>query len=278
MTQSIRDQSTSEAARRLGHTDSKESTTASITRLVHNSILGCTTEQKWDNAFEKTSADGSGFFQRLNIVSNPSLDRVPDLFDPDLILIRDRFVRKIQPLEYQKVVVQKTPEAFELLASWYKERSKRWQNFPEEFGRIQVLIHRNVSHLAWLMSGDNVVPDPDKAAKNEPIEVICDEDIMKRAIALADYQLFVRQMLRPITANNPWARLECAIRRYFVKNKVRWVTREKLSHDLHADRDGIQMFDKALNNLCQEGFIRVSKREGETKRGRKAQIITLVVD
>jgi|HubBroStandDraft_2_1064218.scaffolds.fasta_scaffold03671_5 hypothetical protein len=202
---------------------------------VHNSILGCTTPLRWQNAFKKTNSDNSGFFQRLNVISNASSDRVAQLLVPDFSGIRDLFVRKIQPLEFQKVVVRQTPEATDLFDKWYSEKLTEWENLSDDIkGRIQVMVVRNASHLAWLMSGDDVLPDAEKAS--EPIEVTCDEDIMNRAIALAEYEIRVRQLHKPIEADNPYAQIENAIERYFVENEGQPVTRRDLYRILNANR------------------------------------------
>ena len=239
---------------------------------VHNSILGCTTPLRWQNAFKKTNSDNSGFFQRLNVISNASSDRVAQLLVPDLSEIRDRFVRKIQPLEFQRVVVRQTPEATELFDKWYSEKLTEWENVSDDIkGRIQVMVVRNASHLAWLMSGDDVTPDAEKA--NEPIEVSCDEDIMNRAIALAEYEVRVRQLHKPIEADNPYAQIENAIERYFVENEGQPVTRRQLYRLLTANRHGSQIFDRCVMNLIQEGLMKIGDREGPKKRGRKSQVL-----
>jgi hypothetical protein len=139
-------------------------------------------------------------------------------------------------------------------------------------GRIQVLVQRNASHLAWLFSGEDVVPNAEKAS--EPIQVICDEDIMARAIALAEYEIKARQIHQPAPGKNDWAVVEGLIR-IAVKNKG-MIQRNKLFRDIRADNYGIQTFDKAINNLVQEGQVKIGQREGETKRGRKAQIVMWV--
>lgn len=245
--------------------DSKET----ISRPVHNSILGCTTKEKWDSVFMKTNAESSGFFQRLNLITTECEDRVADWVQPDLAVLRDRFVRKIQPLEYQVVIVRKTPEAIEKLDEWFKSKKEEWRALPDDVtGRLQVMVHRNASHLAWLMSGDDIVPNPET---KDPIEVTCDEDIMDRAIALADYEQYQRSSHQP-----PRGKTDQAVMENLIKERVKaygQINRKILYDRVHAERYGIQTFDRAISNMTQEGFIRLAKKEGEKKRGRKALII-----
>jgi len=241
-------------------------------QLVHNSILSCTTKEKWASSFVKTNSESSGFFQRLNVITNDSEDTVANFMDPDLTALRDSFVKKIQPLEYQNVVVMKLPEASDMLEKWYKEKRAEFREMPTDVtGRIQVLVQRNASHLAWLMAGD-IVPDPDKA--NEPIEVVCDEDIMSRALALAEYQIGARHAHQPAPGKNDWAIVENMIK-ITIKRKGA-MQRSKLHREIRADKYGINAFDKAITNLVQEGIVKIAQKEGETKRGRKAQIIMWV--
>lgn len=242
-------------------------------RIVHNSILGCTTKDKWAAAFVKTNAESSGFFQRLNIITSESDERVANWIEPDLSVLRDRFLRKIQPLEFQYVVVDKTAEAIDMFEQWFASNREAWKDLATDItGRIQVLVQRNASHLAWLMGGDDVLPDPEKASL--PIQVTCDEDIMARAIALAEYEITARQIHQPAPGKNDWAIVEGLIKRV-VKSKG-MIPRNKLFREIRADNYGIQTFDKAINNMVQEGMVKIGQREGETKRGRKAQIVMWV--
>jgi Bifunctional DNA primase/polymerase, N-terminal/Protein of unknown function (DUF3987)/Primase C terminal 1 (PriCT-1) len=254
----------------------KEKSDNVITTLVHNSILAATTPRRWDSAFTKTSAEGSGFFQRLNFVANPSEDRVATLRDPNFTVLTDRFLRKIQPLEYQTVVVHMRPEANEMLNDWYNKKKTEWRGVSEDItGRIQVMVHRNASLLSWLAAGDHL---PDAENANVPIDVTCDEDIIERAIKLAEYEVFVRKMYRPVEVNNDYARMESAIRRNFVQTGGAPISRNQLRQAVNGDRFGIKMFNDAIVNLLAEGFIRIGQMEGETKRGRKSQLIMLVED
>jgi len=241
-----------------------------MSKAVHNSILGCTTKEKWSSAFVRTNSESSGFFQRLNIITSEEEGRVANWVEPDLSVLRDRFVRKIQPLEYQNVVVRRTPEAAEMFEKWYSDKRPEWKEYPTDItGRIQVMVQRNASHLAWLLSGDDVLPDAEKALI--PIEVLCDEEIMEKSIALAEYEIVARLAHQPAPGKNDWAIMENLIKSV-VKRKGQ-ILRSKLGREIRADNYGVQTFEKAINNLVQEGLIKIGQREGEVKRGRRAQVI-----
>lgn len=241
-------------------------------REAHNSILGCTTPLRWLNAFGKTNTEQSGFFQRLNIITNARGERVSELHPPDLSALRDRLVKKIQPLEFQMAEVVKTPEAIALQEEWHKTKRKEWENLPDDIkGRIETLFLRNISQISWLMSGEDVLPDASKSG--QPIELVCDEDIIRRAIALAEYEIHARQFHRPIPGDNPYAILENSIERYFQENGGEDVNRSKLYKHLHAERYGELIYTKVLDGLVQRGTIKIGQREGDTRRGRKALVV-----
>jgi hypothetical protein len=246
-----------------------------VGQLVHNSILGCTTREKWISAFVKTNSESSGFFTRLNVITSSSEDTVANFRDPDLTALRDQFVRKIQPLEYQNVIVKKESEAADMFDKWHKSKRKEWKELPLDVtGRMQAMVERNVSHLAWLSSGNDLAPDPDNAS--QPIEVTCDEDIMRRAIALAEYQIGARQAHQPAPGRNDYAIVENLIK-MTVKQRGA-IQRSKLHRAIRADKYGIRTFENAIVNLVQEGIVKIAQKEGETKRGRKAQVIVWVND
>lgn len=253
----------------------KDSKEPAITKPVHNSILSCTTKEKWAASFVRTNSESSGFFQRLNIITTDQEDRVANWVEPDLSVLRDRFVRKIQPLEYQNVVVMKTPESIDIFEKWFRDKRSAWKDLPTDVtGRIQVMVQRNASHLAWLMSGEDVLPNAEKAA--DPIEVLCDEDIMERALALAEYEIEARQAHQPVAGKNDWAIVENLIK--VAVKRSGSIARSKLNREIRADKYGLQTFDKAINNLVQEGLVKVGQREGEAKRGRKTQILMWVAE
>ncbi len=246
-----------------------------ITKMVHNSILGCTTKEKWSSSFVKTNSESSGFFQRLNIISTDEEGRVANWIEPDLTALCERFVKKIQPLEYQFVEVKRTPEAIEMFEKWFAAKRAEWKGISLDItGRLNVLVQRNTSHLAWLMSGEDLIPNPEKP--DEPIEVFCDEDIMERGIALAEYQFHTRAAHQPTPGKNDWAIVENKIKLEVKKRGM--ISRSELARVVRADNYGIQTFEKSINNLVAEGLIRIGQREGEVKRGRRAQVILWVAE
>ncbi len=161
-----------------------------------------------------------------------------------------------------------------MFEKWFKDKRQEWKELSLDVtGRINVQVQRNTSHLAWMLGG-NHIPNPEKP--DEPIEVLCDEDIMARGLALAEYQIGTRLASQPAAGKNDWA---------VVENRIKQIVREKgmisrndLSRAIRADNYGLQIFEKAINNLVAEGIVKICKQAGEMKRGRKTQIIVWVTD
>src|SRR5260370_35406045 len=191
------------------------------------------------------------FFQRLNIVFSKADERVTNFTAPDLSAIKDKFVRKIQPLEFQTVLVKHTPEAIAKLKAWDREKKQEWKDYPSDVrGRIEVMIHRNASHLAWMLGGDN---DSNPANPNEPIVVEVDTFIMDRALALAEYEVAVRFSHQPAVGNNEWALVENLIKK--VTKERGQIGRQELYREIRADKFGIRTFGKAIDKLHQECLV-----------------------
>jgi hypothetical protein len=77
-----------------------------------------------------------------------------------------------------------------------------------------------------------------------------------RAIDLIDYQLQVRKLYDPIDADNKYAQMEEKIRRYLRANAGRYVKRRELSQKTNSYRDGVYLFEKAIENLVRSQEIR----------------------
>jgi hypothetical protein len=243
---------------------------------AEHSILGCTTEVKWKNAFRKTSTEKSGFFQRLNIVTNDSEERVADFNPPDLSHLREKFIRKIAPLEYQQVEVEVLPEATELLDKWFESKQATWRDMSTDVtGRLQVLVKRNAAHIAWLLNGDEGTLDPENP--DSPISATCDADVMQRAIDLSEYQERARLIHRPVLAENDYALMEGLIEQHFLKNDAP-ITRNNLRRTIHAERFGSKKFDDVIRTLEQDGVIQIKGLPNENRRGRKTQVIVWLGD
>lgn len=212
---------------------------------LHNSILGGTTPDVWLQTFGGTGVEGSGFFQRLNIIGSEEKRTVPRLIKPDLAQFSG-LVEKVKALRDNPYALPITPEADALLGEWY--RNLQAADPETDTGRLQVLCLRNAAHLGWLL-------DVGRGGMTSPAEVI------RRAAKLSDYQLAMRRKYKPVLGDTPWAQIENLIIRYMQEHGV--VTRSALYKAIHGERHGLKVFNSALILLENAGLIHTDKvREG----------------
>ena len=147
-----------------------------------------------------------------------------------------------------------------LLGEWFDRL--RAQKDGVDVGRLQVLALRNAAHLGWLLD-----VQPDKLNETSP------EEVIKRAIALGDYQLAMRRKYQPICGDSPWAQMENLLRRYVKQERI--ISRSQLYRKVNADRYGIKIFSAALDNLTKEGFIICEKVQ--TSR-RPVEVVRWIAD
>lgn len=80
-----------------------------------------------------------------------------------------------------------------------------------------------------------------------------DEETVRQAIALSDWQLKVRQLYDPVDADNKVARLEESIRRVLSQGPR---SDRDLKRYCHAHRAGLWFYNAAMNNLMRADEIR----------------------
>src|SRR5260370_1535750 len=176
-----------------------------------NSILACSIIDKWNAMFGGTSADNSGFFQRLNIIASNETRTVPKLKTPieEMVVLGERIAKKVMALNYQKLTVRDTPEATALFNEWFEDFKKRTKEDSADVrGRLNVLVQRNKNILAWAhedfdvtklnlpagVKGSIVVnfKGEDPGPQYEPERLIeVSADVMAKAIKIPEYQLLV---------------------------------------------------------------------------------------
>jgi hypothetical protein len=243
---------------------------------THHSMLGGTVFDKWNSAFSKTTAEGSGFFQRLNLISTEETETVAEVEklnfnEGEGLKLRQKFLAKIMPLEFQQIVFEKTPEATKRFDEWYAGFKAEHRDEPADVkGRLNVLVSRNYEHLAWMLAPD-IKPAPENSA--EPIRITCNLDVMEKAIALSEYQYQVRSKHRPAQGANESALIEDLIRLTLLSSERNSLSRSDLYKKSGSRKYGLVMFDKVLNSMCAEGLVEVGDKTGSKIRGRKGKII-----
>lgn len=217
-------------------------TTYDVEKPLHFSLLGATTPDKWEDTFGGTGTEGSGFFQRLNIIGSEETRTVVPLTIPDLQQFVG-LVEKLKALREKRYDLSLNPEATALLQKWHE-----WllTHTDVDTGRLQVLALRNAAHLGWQLGGA------------EP------EEVIRRAIMLSNYQLAMRRKYKAMSGDTMWSKMENLIRRHV--QKAGQIRRWELSKKVHAERFGTMVFNKVLELLVHEGQIKIitaGKRSAE---------------
>lgn len=221
---------------------------------AQNSILAATTPQLWEGMFAKTQSEGSGLFQRFNLIAAENIQRVGTLKTPILEGFSGRMTARVEMLQANPICLSLTQDAVEAIDAWYGKMSAPLPDGnepdPDEYGRLNVLAWRNALHLAWLRGS--------KAIELKDAE---------KAIRLSDYQHLVRIKYKPATGDHSTAILEERIRR--IVTETGKITERNARQVLNANRAGLGVWSNALRNLIAEGDItRVEEKStaGQVKK------------
>jgi hypothetical protein len=84
-------------------------------------------------------------------------------------------------------------------------------------------------------------------------QTVIDYGTVRAVIEFLRYQVAVRRLLSPQVADNPLAKLQQKILARLSKGDH--LTRRDLYRAVHADRYGTQIFNMAIDGLCQEQLV-----------------------
>jgi hypothetical protein len=209
---------------------------------VHLSLLSACTLDTFANLFDANFV-AIGFPNRLLLVLDESKTSIPVPRDvpPEIeqALARDlgAILYELRPYTPSNPLIMRlTPEALGIWADFY-------QTIPRTVTatRIDAIGLR----LAMLL-----------ALSARKIEI--DTEVIQAAIAIAQWQLAVRDEVMPVEASNAIAALE---QRICKKLKSHGPLRERdLRRYVHAERVGLWAFSTALSNLQQAGMVRYDPR------------------
>jgi hypothetical protein len=245
---------------------------------VYNSLLGGTTTEsgRWDEMFARSNDDT--LRQRLNIIPSEDVVAVAILARPDFTEFRKEILPRIQMLNTYQLTWDYSTEARKMFDAWFEKnvaeaRKGEDKAEKEAYGRMQVLIHRVVSHLAlWL------APLPTKACDNGKLfedevgsssdlvdenivdkvwEVVVPVEWMERALQIAEHQIKARRDNTPPSGQGPIALCENLIKKHMsVLRRSRWF---HLSRKASLDKFGYDYRTKALFNAEKQGLLTVEK-------------------
>jgi hypothetical protein len=233
--------------------------TGKRTKVAHRgllSILGGTTPDLWSSMFAGKGAEGSGLFERINLISSDETRTVANLAKPDLTSIRVEMRHRLSQLENEPHTVRVAPEARTILEVW-------WAALPKEkdvTGRLNVQVLKKAMHMSWL------------SEPAESSESVITPAIMRRCIRLAEYERRVRLAHRPVVGDSPWAVMENKLEA-LVRARGHINEREAF-RATNAHRVGRKIFDSAVAKLVEHGLVR--REVSGTMSGQKRRTLTWV--
>lgn len=200
-------------------------------RNAHLSLIGCCTTATFENMWSP-EAIAIGFPNRLLLVN---ADAKPKVAWPETVTdgaLKDIKIRIQELLTRLPIKYEISPDAKRLWEVWY-------ENLPstEHVKRLDTIGLRLLPLIA-LTNDKNVI---DK----ETVESVC---------AILDYELRLRILTDPIDADDRIAKLEERIRRT-LKSRGPLSNRE-LRRYVHADREGVWAYQKAIKNLFDAEDVR----------------------
>jgi hypothetical protein len=212
-------------------------------RDVYLSLLSASTQDDFTRTWSAAQAD-AGFFSRLLLVGADAPDR-KNAFptNPEQTLLNNLIGDVYQTVNS----IQKNPAVLTVDA----DARVLWEKFYDAFGEGPEW-NRIDSYGFRLMTIQSILEGRTSVSKTT----------IQRIIDFLQYEVAVRQLLAPITAENPHAEMEELIRKHLPPGG-KSITRRQLSRRTNANRKGIMIFDRALDNLKREGEL-VIQPQGKT--------------
>lgn len=219
--------------------------TGSIT--VENANLGMLANSTLDRFPDLWQAENidSGFLSRwMLVVGNPST-RLADPPPPDPKLVVE-LNQKLESLAKQVSAKQPRPNKLLIDFSDPDARSE-WKNFyireidpnDQVYNRIDTFGDRLMMILALAQGRLDI-----------------DIATVQATIEFLRYEVAVRRLLCPIDANNDVARVQQKIIANLC-NVGDSKSRREIYRDIHADRFGTEVFDRAIKGLCGLGTLKI---------------------
>jgi len=205
------------------------------------SMLAASTVQTWERAWDASFTD-IGFNNRLFLVPGTAKRKhsLPEkISDKDKMQLKDELLKVVQHVgRFRELEI--TPAAREIYHNWYMgmERSIHAK-------RLDTYAMRLMSLLAVNDLKDEV-----------------DEQTVKKATSLCDWQLEVRKTHDPIDADNKIAGMEQKIRRALQKGQKK---ERRLQQVVNAHRAGLWVYQTAIKNLERYNEILFNKKSKKWK-------------
>ena len=248
---------------------------------VSNSVISGTTVPRLEEMMAKSNWET--LIQRTNIIPTDETRTVFKLVVPDFQEVRSILLPRIQLLKDYRLVWDFSAEAEQLGEQWHADLQRRRQQMlarqqqggqaehdaeydSEAVGRIQVYLHRILSHMAlWLAppptgqeeyEQSDFTPDGSYISSGRKSRIWRFEitaEIMRKAIRVAEYQIRARRDNMPVQASNASGVVENLIKKWAFQHKqMRWFD---LVRRGRIDRFGYRVCHEALQNLVRMGIL-----------------------
>lgn len=202
-------------------------------RNAYLSLVGASTLEDFTSTWSAKHKD-TGFFSRLFIVAGDTDKRIPRPLDPDASEL-ETLVQEVKDLVSSVITNPKVltvdPGAEEIWAKFY-------ENFGDgpEWNRIDTYGLRLMAAQAVLRAEGSV-----------------SKENVQQVIDLLQYEVAAREAVTPVIAENAYAQMEESIRRYLPEGKT--LTKRQLQRKTNYTRLGIEVFERAINNMIRNGEI-----------------------
>jgi hypothetical protein len=215
------------------------------------SICGATTIDIWETMFD-SAGTGMGLVNRFWIVPGESDKAIsmPNMPETERLKVMVELTKLLAKYsENETTTLNIETDAYELWDKWYQEFKKDKDNSTSQ--RIQSYGYRFMMIMA-VSEGKTSI----------------DADLITRVIRLLEWQKKVRLIYQPSEFSNLIAKIENDIRKAG-KVQNEW-KRSDLSRKVHAERCGLDVFNRVLMNLEKAEELRIENK------GKKQNIKFLV--
>lgn len=211
------------------------------------SLIGSTTIRVWEEMFSSPSVS-TGLVNRFWIVPGQT-DRViprPNIPRYQQLKVMARLLKALEAFPVDRIVtLGMEPDVEELWNEWYRQHRTN-----ETDSDVTTRLDTYGDRLMMLLSVSEG-------------KTSIDADLVERVISLLEWQKNVRMLYQPKDFDNRPARVENMIRRAGLVQKE-W-SRAELYSKVHAERFGLDVFNRALRNLEEAGVLSMNGRGKDGK-------------
>ncbi len=194
------------------------------------SMLCGVTEEDWFDLLSRGNAVGGGLLSRLNIIGTEGgYLNVSKIKPVDFTELQETFLPRVIQLQDAHVHIKPSENAERIICEWA-------DSLPEGSERMNLHAWRSALVIAWLR---------------------CEGTISARtaedAVKLGQYQIASHEYYRPNSADTANARVQGKILRALeMKGSL---SKRALQRATHGDRDGTELWNRALVGLLNDGAI-----------------------